>query len=124
MGFGRQNSIWTVIQNERKNRLKSLDNILNKVTKGSQKDMIFEVNEKIINLRKPLLIESTKTELDYIFNTTIDPEGREVKNVIKMMIEDGLMMAIPGGSDGYINFLQPFLSIIKKEKSYFSQINV
>ena len=86
--------------------------------------MIFEVNEKIINLRKPLLIESTKTELDYIFNTTIDPVGREVKNVIKMMIEDGLMMAIPGGSDGYINFLQPFLSIIKKEKSYYSQINV
>ena len=109
------------IQNERKNRLKSLDNILNKVTKGSQKDMIFEINEKIINLKKPLLTETTKSELDNIFNTSIDPEGREVKNVIKMMIEDGLMMAIPGGSDGYINFLQPFLPIIKKEKSYFNQ---
>jgi 5'-3' exonuclease len=112
------------IQNERKNRLKSLDNILNKVTKGSQKDMIFEINEKIINLKKPLLSETTKSELDNIFNTSIDPEGREVKNVIKMMIEDGLMMAIPGGSDGYINFLQPFLPIIKKEKSYFNQIYV
>ena len=57
------------IQNERKNRLKSLDNILNKVTKGSQKDKIYEVNEKIINLKKPLLNESTKNELDYIFSS-------------------------------------------------------
>ncbi len=109
------------IQNERKNRLKSLDNILNRVTKGSQKDKIFEINERIINLGNPLLTETTKTELDNVFNTPIDPEGREVKNVIKMMLEDGLMMAIPGGRDGYINFLQPFLSIIKKEKSYYSQ---
>ena len=38
-----------------------------------------------------------------------------------MMVEDGLTMAIPGGRDGYINFLRPFLRIIKKEKSYFSK---
>jgi len=113
-----------IIQKERKSRLKSLDNILNGVTKGVQKGMIYEINEKLIDLKKPLLTETSKNELDYIFNASIDPEGREVKNVIKMMIEDGLMMAIPGGSDGYINFLQPFLSVIKKEKSYFSQINV
>ncbi len=113
-----------IIQKERKRRLKSLDNILNGITKGVQKGMIYEINEKLIDLKKPMLTESTKSDLDYIFNTSIDPEGREIKNVIKMMIEDGLMFAIPGGKDGYINFLQPFLSVIKKEKSYFSQINV
>ena len=93
---------------ERKNRLKSLDNILNKVTKGSQKELIYEVNDKIIDLKNPLLTEDSKSELDYLFTTSIDPEGRETKNVINMMIEDGLMWAIPGGKDGYINFLQPF----------------
>ena len=113
-----------IIQKERKSRLKSLDNILNGITKGVQKGMVYEINEKLIDLKTPMLTESTKSDLDYIFNTSIDPEGREVKNVIKMMIEDGLMFAIPGGKDGYINFLQPFLSVIKKEKSYFSQINV
>ena len=113
-----------IIQKDRKSRLKSLDNILNGITKGVQKGMIYEINEKLIDLKKPMLTESTKSDLDYIFNTSIDPEGREIKNVIKMMIEDGLMFAIPGGKDGYINFLQPFLSVIKKEKSYFSQINV
>ena len=112
------------IQKERKTRLKTLDNILNKVTKGSQKEMIYEVNDKIIDLENPLLTEESKSDLDYLFNTSIDPEGRENKNVINMMIEDGLMWAIPGGRDGYIKFLQPFLSIIKKEKIYYKKENV
>ena len=107
------------IQNERKNRLKTLDNIINKVTVGVQGKDIYDINEKIINLKTPLLTESSKEELDYLFETTIDPEDRETKNVINMMIEDGLMMALPGGRDGYISFLQPFLRIIKKEKKHY-----
>lgn len=110
------------IQTKRKKRLKSLDNIINKVTVGVQGESIFEVNEKIINLKKPLLTEESKKFLDELFSSPIDPENRTTKNVIKMMLEDGLTMAIPGGRDGYINFLQPFLRIIKKEKSYFSKI--
>ena len=108
------------IQSERKTRLKTLDNILNKVTVGVQGTNIFEINEKIIDLKNPLLTEASKNELNDIFVTPIDPEDRTTKNVIKMMLEDGLTMAIPGGRDGYINYLQPFLRIIKKEKAYFN----
>ena len=111
------------IQSERKTRLKTLDNIINKVTVGVQGSDIYEINEKIINLKKPLLTESSKTELDDLFETPIDPEDRTTKNVIKMMLEDGLTMAIPGGRDGYINFLTPFLRIIKKEKNYYKTQN-
>ena len=109
-----------LIQSARKSRLKTLDNIINKVTVGIQGKSIFEVNEKIINLKKPLLTESSKIELDDLFVTPIDPEDRTTKNVIKMMLEDGLTMAIPGGRDGYINYIRPFLRIIKKEKTYFT----
>lgn len=111
------------IQSERKNRLKTLDNIINKVTVGVQGNDIYEINEKIINLKKPLLTETSKTELDNLFDTPIDPEDRTTKNVIKMMIDDGLTMALPGGRDGYINFLTPFLRIIKKEKNYYKTQN-
>jgi len=110
-----------IIQSERKTRLKTLDNIINKVTVGIQGEDIYTINDKIIDLKKPLLTESSKTYLDDLFQTPIDPEDRTTKNVIKMMVEDGLTMAIPGGRDGYINFLRPFLRIIKKEKSYFSK---
>jgi len=109
-----------VLQSERKTRLKTLDNIKNKVTIGCQGEDIFDINEKIINLRKPLLTESAKEHLNSLFVSPIDPEDRTTKNVIKMMLEDGLTMAIPGGRDGYINFLKPFLRIIKKEKIFFN----
>tara|TARA_R110000803_G_scaffold5634_16_gene18606 strand:- start:7890 stop:8939 length:1050 start_codon:yes stop_codon:yes gene_type:complete len=112
------------IQSERKSRLKTLDNILNKVTIGTQKDKIYEINEKIINLHKPLLTETSKNELEELFCSSIDPEGRSTKNVINMMIEDGLMSVIYGGNDGYINYLKPFLTIIKKEKKYFKKTNI
>ena len=79
----------------------------------------FDINEKIINLKKPLLTEESKLEMNNLFETSIDPENRTTKNVIKMMLEDGLTMAIPGGRDGYINYLRPFLRIMKKEKTYF-----
>ena len=113
-----------LIQSERKTRLKTLDNIINKVTVGIQGEDIFSINEKIIDLKKPLLTESAQHTLDELFETPIDPEDRTTKNVIKMMLEDGLTMAIPGGRDGYINFLKPFLRIIKKEKNYFNTIKI
>jgi 5'-3' exonuclease len=111
------------IQNERKTRLKTLDNILNGVTDGLQKDKLYEVNEKIINLKKPIITEECEENLNTIIESPIDPEDRNTKNVLSMMIEDGFVMAIPGGRDGYIEFLRPFLSIIKKEKKYFKQFN-
>ena len=110
------------IQEERKTRLKTLDNILNGVTDGVQKDKLYEINEKIINLKKPLLTEVCKTNLDDVIESPIDPEDRNTKNVLRMMIEDGFVMAIPGGRDGYVEYLRPFLGIIKKEKKYFKQI--
>jgi hypothetical protein len=112
-----------VLQKERKSRLKTLDNIVNRVSVGVQGENIFEINEKIINLRSPLLTETSTIELNTLLDTSIDPEGRNTKNVIKMMLEDGLVMAIPGGREGYINFLMPFLRVIKKEKKYFKNQN-
>lgn len=111
------------IQNERKTRLKTLDNILNGITDGVQKDRLYEVNEKIINLKKPILTNECIKNLNTIIESPIDPEDRNTKNVLSMMIEDGFVMAIPGGRNGYIEFLTPFLSIIKKEQKQFKQIN-
>jgi|TARA_R110000803_G_scaffold55379_5_gene112300 5'-3' exonuclease len=111
------------IQNDRKTRLKTLDNILNGVTTGVQGERLYEINERIINLTDPIMTENCKDNVDNIIESPIDPEDRNTKNVLSMMIEDGFVMAIPGGRDGYIEYLRPFLSIIKKEKKYFKQVN-
>jgi 5'-3' exonuclease len=108
------------IQNERKKPLKTLDNILNGVTDGSQKNDFFDINEKIINLAKPLVTEECEENLKTIFESPLDPEDRGTKNILKMMIDDGFIYAIPGGKDGYLEYLRPFLRIIKKEKEFFN----
>ena len=40
-----------------------------------------------------------------------------------MMFEDGVMYAIPGGENGYVNFLEPFIRLSKKEKNEFIKLN-
>jgi len=110
------------LQEERgKNKSKILDNIINGKTKGSQRGPLYEINKKIIDLKEPLLTEEASEEVLNMVNLPIDPEGRDYKNVLKMMMEDGVMYAIPGGENGYINFMEPFIKLIKKEKSNFKK---
>jgi DNA polymerase-1 len=106
------------LQKERgKKPLKSLTNIINGVSDGSHVGNMYEVNEIIVNLKHPLLTEEAIEEVNSLLHDDIDPEGRDYKHVLKMMIEDGIMQALPGGENGYISFIEPFVRLIKKEKT-------
>jgi DNA polymerase-1 len=112
-----------VIQNQRKTRLKTLDNILNGVTVGPQKEKLYEINQRLMDLKNPILTEESKENIDVLSESPLDPEGRSNKNLLSMMIDDGFIYAIPGGREGYVEYLRPFLGIIKKEKKFFEQTN-
>lgn len=109
------------LQEERgkKKPLIILDNIINGKSKGVHRGPVYEINKKIIDLRNPLLPEESKESVLDLIKLPIDPEGRDQKNVLKMMLEDGVMYVIPGGENGYINFMEPFISLVKKEKLNF-----
>lgn len=105
------------IQKERKDKpLKVIDNILNGVSKGTHRGPLYEINTKIIDLNNPLLTEEAIQSTKNLINLPLNPEGREYKNVLKMMMEDGVIYALPGGQNGYLNFMEPFIKLIKKEK--------
>jgi 5'-3' exonuclease len=108
-----------LIQEERATPLKALDNILNGVSRGVHKGPFYEINKKIIDLNNPLLPEEARESIRNLVELPLDPEGRDYKNVLKMMIEDGVMYAIPGGENGYLNFMEPFINLLKKEKLNF-----
>jgi len=109
-----------LIQEERGGSpLKIIDNILNGVSKGSQKGPFYEINKKIIDLNNPLLPKEAKESIKNLVNLPLDPEGREYKNVIKMMMDDGVLYALPGGENGYLNFMEPFIRLVKKEQLNF-----
>jgi 5'-3' exonuclease len=110
-----------VLLGERDKPLKCLENIVNGVSKGSHRGDFYEVNDKIINLLNPLLPDEAKEGVEMVINLNMDPDGRDYKNVLKMMLEDGVMYNIPGGHDGYVSWMEPFMKLIKKEKLKFKK---
>ena len=70
----------------------------------------------LVTLDGRLLSEQSKEDISDISDLPIDPEGRTKKNVLKMMLEDGFIEMIPGNEDGYINYLKPYMNLIKSEK--------
>ena len=108
-----------LIQEERGTPLKVLDNILNGVSRGVHRGPFYEINQKIIDLNNPLLTDEAGESMKNLIELPLDPEGRDYKNVLKMMLEDGVMYVLPGGENGYLNFMEPFIKLLKKEKLNF-----
>jgi hypothetical protein len=103
-------------------QLKVFDSIIEGKTKGTHKGNVYEINKIIIDLRQPLLTDEAREEVLNLINLPLNPEGRDYKNVLKMMFDDGIMYAIPGGENGYVSFLDPFIKLSKKEKNNFKQL--
>ena len=109
-------------QEERKEKklkpLKVLDNIVNVVTDGVQGTKLYEINEQLVNLKKPMLTEDGIRELEQLIDGTLDSSGRDLRNVLIMMKRDGLDDAI--GEIRYPDYLTPFKKLIDREKLFIN----
>ena len=111
------------IEERLKNKQKPLqvtENILNKVTLGSQGDKIYEINDKIINLSNPLLTKEAKEELDNIMYAPLDPEGRDLKNIYQIIQENEMNDMLDEKKFG--NLFAAFYKLIDTEKKYFKNL--
>ena len=97
-----------------KGKSKTLKNIVEGVTLGSQGENLYRINNILINLSTPLITDECREQLDILLESDIDPENRETKNLLRYMQEDEFFKEIPGNSEGYVEYLQPFLRLIKK----------
>lgn len=103
---------------DKKKPLKWAENIVNRVTDGCQGDKIYEINEKIIDLKNPLMSEEAKELLDSIMYAPIDPTDRNMENLYNIIIKydiDQLKDATKFG-----NFFSEFMYLIDKEKKNMS----
>lgn len=105
----------------KKKPLKSLENVLNKVTDGSQGERLYEINKKIIDLSEPLLTDEAIQELENTMYAPIDPEGRDIKNVYGIIQENGMNDLLDESKFG--SLFGAFERIITNEKKYFSTQN-
>lgn len=100
-----------------KKPIKVLNNILTGKTKLSILGEEFYItNKKIVDLTNPLITEEGKELVTQILNDTIDPTDRGYKNLMRMMMEDGLFKYLPKNDDAWVSFLTPFLKLTRKEK--------
>lgn len=97
-------------------------NLLTGRTKtGIYGEEFFQINEKIIDLMNPLITDDAKKIVDEYYLESLDPEDRGYKNIIKLMMADGIFKYLPKRDDAWVYFLTPFLKIIRKEKKNYNK---
>ena len=99
---------------EKKKPLKWAENIVNKVTDGCQGEKIYEINEKIIDLKNPLMTNEAKELIESIMYAPIDPTDRNMENLYNIIIKYDIDKLKDSTTFG--NFFSEFMYIIDKEK--------
>lgn len=103
-----------IVQNKKS---KALENLLTGKTKsGIFGEEFFKLNKKIIDLSNPLITEEGRKNVEMIYSESLDPTDRGYKNLMRMMIDDGLFHYLPKDDDEWVNFMKPFTKLIRKEK--------
>lgn len=98
-------------------KLKSISNILTGKTKnGIIGNELYNLNLKIVDLLHPLITKEGKINVEQVYSDTIDPEDRGYKNLMRLMMSDGLFKYLPKDDDAWVNFMKPFTKLIRKEK--------
>jgi DNA polymerase-1 len=102
---------------EQKKPIKTLNNILTGKTKLSiLGEEFYNTNKKIVDLKNPLITDDGKDLVEQILTDAIDPTDRGYKNLMRMMMEDGLFKYLPKDDEAWVNFLKPFMKLTRKEK--------
>lgn len=100
---------------QKKKPLQVLTNIVNRVTDGVQGKKIYEINEKLVNLKHPMVTKDGLKDLKTLIDGTLDSSNRELKTVLVMMKNDGMEDMI--GTARYPDYLIPFKKLITREQN-------
>ena len=101
---------------DKKKPLKSLENIINRVTDGIQGKDIYEINKKIIDLSVPLLTEEAIEGLKNELYAPMTVEDRDIKNIYEIIYNNGMSDMFDESKFG--NLFGIYERVIVKEKEY------
>jgi DNA polymerase-1 len=107
-----------------KKPIKTLVNLLEGKTKSTIfGEQFYLTNKIIVDLNNPLITDDGKELVEQILTDTIDPTDRGYKNLMRMMMEDGLFKYLPKNDEAWVNFLKPFMKLTRKEKRNITNKN-
>jgi len=105
-------------KNDKDNR--ALQNLLSgKTKKGIYGEEFFVINKKLVDLSQPLLTDESKEIIEQYHTENLDPDGRGYKNLMRMMMSDGIFKYLPKHDNAWVEFLTPFMKLTRKEKRRF-----
>jgi len=105
------------IKNKKK-PYQALTNIINGITDGIQGDNLYRINNRIMNLKRPLMTNSGIEKIEDIIELPMNPEGRSLQNVYTKMKQNGLDRLIT--ENRFANYMLPFKRIINKESEVYN----
>lgn len=100
----------------KKKPLAVTQNIINGITNGVQGNHLYAVNEKIINLREPLLTQEALTTMNETRYAPLDPTDRNLENVYKMIIDNKMTDLLK--EDSFSTFFSSFAKVKQMEMEY------
>lgn len=104
---------------EKKKPIQWHENIVNGVSNKTYDGDFYEINEKIIDLKHPLLTKSAEEDVEAMMYAPLDPEGRSFDNLYAMVIRDGIEGLVDLNS--FSSFFVPFKELADREKKRFEE---
>ena len=98
-----------------------LEGITQKDTRITDKKNILNTNYDIIGVGEQFLTEEAVKGIKELSKEAIDPEGREWKNALNLMMSDGLLNILPKTNDTWTEFVRPFLRLSRIENDFYNK---
>ena len=104
---------------QKKKPLQWHENIVNGVSNKEYDGDFYEINEKIIDLKHPLLTKRAENDIESMMYAPMDPEGRSFENLYEMIKRDGIEDLMNPNS--FSSFFIPFKELTDREKKKFNE---
>mgnify|MGYP003624667832 CR=1 FL=1 len=96
-----------------------IDGVTHKEFSTLNKKDILKTNYNIIGIGKQFLTKEAIKGIKELSVEAIDPEGRDWKNALNLMMSDGLLTILPETNDAWVDFVRPFLRLTRIEKDFY-----
>ena len=102
---------------EKKKPLQWHENIIHGISNKEYDGDFYEINEKIINLKKPLLTKQAEADIEAMMYAPMEPDDNAFTNLYKMIVKDNIQDLID--ANAFSRFFIPFKELSDREKKRY-----
>lgn len=104
---------------EKKKPLQWHENIINGVSNKEYDGDFYEINERIINLKKPLLTKQAEETIEAMMYAPMEPDPQSFENLYKMIVRDNIQDLID--PNAFSRFFIPFKELSDREMKRYNE---